>query len=286
MKKIEFNKRGLVIAIMIISFFQSAHSTELWVNGVEYTLYTGSLNAEVTDCLWNKQGEVTILSSVVSTYTYSVTSISSEAFMSCGYITGVVIPEGITEIGVRAFKYCSDLVSVSLPSTLTTFGAEAFRGCTDITEISIPEGITELPMYLFNTCTSLVTVYCYNADPPTVGDSALGAVPTERATLYVPIGSKVLYEVADGWKDFATIIEIDYTGVESVELVTTSPYFDGDNLVIGATSADIPVSIYDINGALIKSFKADSSLNRYAISPIKEGVYIVVIGSKSYKIKR
>lgn len=51
------------------------------------------------------------------------------------------------------------------------------------------------------------------------------------ATLYVPQGTKELYENTDGWKEFRTIVEIDITCIEDIE-----------------GSGRGMVSVYDLNG--------------------------------------
>jgi len=48
-----------------------------------------------------------------------VTSIGSEAFLSCVSLTSVTFGEGIKSIGKRAFNSCSKLTDVTFPESIT-----------------------------------------------------------------------------------------------------------------------------------------------------------------------
>lgn len=51
---------------------------------------------------------------------YTLISMGDDAcFLSEGYITSVIIPEGVTEIGASCFNSCASLERIYLPSTLT-----------------------------------------------------------------------------------------------------------------------------------------------------------------------
>ena len=77
----------------------------------------------------NVSGDITILSSfTVDGNTYSVTSIGSNAFVSCSGMTSISIPVSITRIGEKAFESCSGLTSIVVPSGVTYIGREALGG--------------------------------------------------------------------------------------------------------------------------------------------------------------
>ena len=57
---------------------------------------------------------------------YKVTSIGHEAFMGCGNIKSVVIPNTVTSIGAEAFAGCN--IHVVIPSTVMSIGGGAFYG--------------------------------------------------------------------------------------------------------------------------------------------------------------
>ena len=66
-----------------------------------------------------------------------------------GYITEVVIGEGITYIGTSAFYGFTNITAVSFPSTLTEIGNYAFYGCTALKSVTIPEKVTVIGAYAF-----------------------------------------------------------------------------------------------------------------------------------------
>ena len=97
---------------------------------------------------------------------YPVTSIGNEAFMGCGNITSVTIPNSVTSIGnyafysnlslssvllsdslisigEYAFYYCPLLTAIVIPNTVTTIGSAALASC-DLVSINIPASVTTL----------------------------------------------------------------------------------------------------------------------------------------------
>ncbi len=104
-------------------------------------------------------GDLTIPSSV--TYdgtTYSVTSIGSQAFYSCGGLSSVTIPNSVTTIGDNAFAYCSGLTSVNIPNSVTTIGELAFSFCRGLNSVTIPNSVTSIEAGAFAVCSGLTSV--------------------------------------------------------------------------------------------------------------------------------
>ncbi len=57
----------------------------------------------------------------------SVLSIDDYAFSGNGYVTNVVIPNGVTSIGSHTFHHCNQLVSVTIPSSVTNVSSSLFN---------------------------------------------------------------------------------------------------------------------------------------------------------------
>ena len=57
------------------------------------------------------------------------------AFSRCGFITSVVISEGVTSIGEYAFSECGSLKSITISSSVTTIGSRAFSQCGELQKI-------------------------------------------------------------------------------------------------------------------------------------------------------
>ena len=69
-----------------------------------------------------------------------------------GYVTDLIIPEGVEEIADSALAHCYRLKRIKLPSTLRTIGKYAFAENWALEEIIIPKGVIEIRDYAFLGC--------------------------------------------------------------------------------------------------------------------------------------
>lgn len=75
-------------------------------------------------------------------YEYQMAEIADTAFVRCGNIESLVIPEGVKEIGAGAFADCPNLTAITLPGTLETLsGAGTFSGCVSLKSLHIPQNV-------------------------------------------------------------------------------------------------------------------------------------------------
>lgn len=170
-------------------------------------------------------GGCTSLTSVV--IPNSVTSIGNSAFYGCSDLTSVNIPNNLTSIGDRVFLNCSSLTSVEIPNSVTSIGGYAFFGCSSLTSIEIPKSVTNIGSYAFFGCSSLTSVTMLRDNPVSISSDVF---PNRaNATLYVPVGSKTAYEAADYWKEFKEIVEIETTGIQTVENAQTAEGLETGN---------------------------------------------------------
>ena len=139
-------KRILLFLIGIMSSVSMLAEEYVDNYGIKYTYDSTdpSAGATLTDGKGLNASTFTITASfIVSSVTYSVTSIADEAFAN--KVEGsykdndkpvyVIIPKGITTIGVSAFRKCSNLKLLELPSTLTSIGDGAFRDCGSLVHV-------------------------------------------------------------------------------------------------------------------------------------------------------
>ena len=171
----------------------------------------------------------------------SVTSIGEWAFRRCSGLTSVTIPNSVTSIGDEAFSGCSGLTSIVveegntvydsrencsaiietasntliqgcknsiIPNSVTSIGSSAFEYCSALTSITIPNSVTRIGDYAFYDCDGLTEVTCKAVNLPEMGTSVFKNAPTTAATLYVPGESLELYQAAEQWKEFGTILPI------------------------------------------------------------------------------
>ena len=176
----------------------------------------------------------------------TLTSINTCAFINCSQLKTVVLPETLKSIGWGAFAYCSSLSEINIPNSLQSFSTWSFGGCSSLKNISIPQNITSFPESVFRNCGfesfdipdnitslgrnclnmySLRTVKSYIRDITRISyhEECFGDVTNK--TLYVPNGSKFIYQEYFPWRKFATIEEFDdgHTGepINPLEVIAT-----------------------------------------------------------------
>ena len=118
-----------------------------------------------------------------------------------------VIPQSVTAIG--SFSATGDVV---IPSQITVIGEDAFMFMEGMTSVTIPAGVTAIGKYAFEDCSGLTSVTSLITSPFAIDESVFrnhGHTPS--ATLYVPVGTKALYETTAGWNLFPSIVELEPT---------------------------------------------------------------------------
>lgn len=155
----------------------------------------------------------------------ATTTICENAFRDCKSLTEVVFPEGLFAIFENAFKYCQ-FKEINLPSTLFELEAGAFECCTSVEKI---------------TCKALIPPVnngrnCDIRIGSPFGDDENFAYGIRRdIPVYIPVGTKELYEQSPSWNYFTNFIESDFTtGID--QLPSAPPTFE-----------EAP-SLYNLNG--------------------------------------
>ena len=137
----------------------------------------------------------------------SVTRIEMAAFENCYSLTSVTIPNSVTIIEGYAFSYCNNLPSVTIPNSVTSIGVMAFNNCHSFTSIAIPNSVTSIGGEAFIKCSHLTEVLSMIREPFAISTDCWEEVPTDDIPLYVPKGTKDMYEATEGWNVFKNIIE-------------------------------------------------------------------------------
>lgn len=174
-------------------------------------------------------------------------------------LENLTILESISDIKASSFSECGSIISVN-SCNVKNIGNAAFSTCDKLKVVNLNEGVESLGWYAFDNCKSLETVNLYATTPPTTYDSFHASFPAYM-TLHVPKGIKEIYEKADGWKDFGTIID-DLPNESGIE-----------NILIDNTQ---PIEIYNLEGKCVFS-----GFGNYEL---KSGFYIIRQGSKCKKI--
>lgn len=184
-------------------------------------------NKDKTELLWYPCGKPGASYTVPA----SVTRLFYRSFDEVDALTSVTLPDGLKTIEDYVFYDCPNLVTLNLPSSLESIGFSSLRGikvssmvvpenitelgyyslaeCPELTSVELPSTLTIMDFYVLSSDPKLKTVTCKAANPPaiTAGQHVFENTPIASARLRVPAGSKALYQAAEGWKDFGTIVE-------------------------------------------------------------------------------
>ena len=103
-----------VMTVLIALFSFNANAYDVKIDGIYYNLdkeaktaKVAPLNTQSYDNIYAYSGNVIIPQSIISDgIEYSVVGIDHDAFVSCGNLTSVTIPESVTSIGSHAFYRC------------------------------------------------------------------------------------------------------------------------------------------------------------------------------------
>lgn len=167
----------------------------------------------------------------------TIDSIGKQAFENCGDLESVVLPNCITVLPEACFSFCMSLSEVILPQHLKSIGKDAFSGCA-MSTVTIPAEVTSIAKGAFD-CDDLESVVSLITEPFDLGSSK-SDVFAACETLYVPKGTKALYEAKQGWKEFSHIIESEPTAIHQVlqAPAENAPYYSID----GKQMEDAPQS--------------------------------------------
>lgn len=135
----------------------------------------------------------------------NITTIGIQAFNRCSGLTSVTISDGVTSIGNMAFNNCSALTSITIPDSVISIGKDGFAYCSGLINITIPENVTSIGDTAFGWCSSLTSVTSLSTTPPTSGFYVF--ISTNNCPIYVPSESVDAYNIAKGWKDYASRIQ-------------------------------------------------------------------------------
>lgn len=119
-----------------------------------------------------------------------------------------ILVTGVAQIAKRAFSECGRLKKVEIGGDVCQIGDYAFYGCTSLEEIMIDDSIKVVGANAFGQSPSLKKVYCLRADPPKgridPHSKEWNAFDKDNHSLeiFVPKGSKELYESAPGWSEY------------------------------------------------------------------------------------
>ena len=232
----------------------------------------------------------------VTILTDKLTEIGDDAFNWCSALEEVNIPGKITRIGVGAFFWNLRLRKINIPSTVTRIEKHAFDSAP-LDSIDIPAGVTFIGRNAFWNNSKLQKVYARPIIPPVTTEWTNGdgpylpfhSCPMETAILYVPKGSADAYRTSMVFSEFKNIVELEAwqwpTSISTPTMPTDAykVYGKAGTLHIettGGAQGPVFVNVYGINGQVV--WKGQVT-NRMEV-PLPQGLYVVQIGKRSYKV--
>ena len=175
----------------------------------------------------------------------SVTTIGYAAFWCCTSLTNIDIPNSVTAIGSYAFWLCEQLINVTISNRVTSIDYGTFGGCSNLTSVTIPSSVASIGEGAFRGSPNIREIYSFSKTPAKINYDSFD---NYSSILYVPKGTKSVYQTADYWKNFKYIVETDFTGITEISPDDIEGFDDG--------------AIYDLYGRPVNE-------------PAKGGVYII-----------
>ncbi len=148
-------------------------------------------------------------------------------FVIPGSITVDDVEVPVKEIAPKAFENCTGLVSVTIPANIQVIGDAAFKGCTGLEEIYC---LSAVPIDLSKVFASRTRVMLTRSGEVI---TQFEGIDFETCILYVPAGSKKLYEQAEGWKEFKNIVEMGETAAITIGKSGKASYCGDKSLDFG-----------------------------------------------------
>ena len=226
--------------------------------------------------------------------------IVEDAFTDANYLLEVNLPESLTRIKSFAFANMQNLEKIIIPNNVQIIENDAFSGCPAIKSITIGKSVEKIYSGAFLSSRvdqqhqpneNLTEVISLNPVPPTIiggisvtGNNAFHPTDCENVPLYVPYGCKEAYAAADGWKQFATIIELPKEDESDIfrpldnstcEMTGLPDDFNGE-LVIPSTAVIDGVE-YDVTAIAAEAFK-----NCTDITSVVIGDNITTVGKDAF----
>ena len=86
---------------------------------------------------------------------YGIEKLCFGAFMDCGALTDINLPDSLTVIEVYAFNYCESLDNLEFPDSLAEIGLGSFYRNLSLKKVSLPDKIKTIPKYCFYNCSGM-----------------------------------------------------------------------------------------------------------------------------------
>lgn len=125
-----------------------------------------------------------------------------------------IIPNTVTSLASYCFYKRKGLLNIIIPNSVKSIPDYAFYGCSSLESVEIPNSVTSIGNLSFAWCSSLKRVISHIEEPFSFPQTVFcpwnkeaNAYEENKATLYVPLGTKSQYTNLEGWNTFKKIVE-------------------------------------------------------------------------------
>jgi hypothetical protein len=219
-------------------------------------------------------------------------SFSNGSFPNESKLKNVILPSSIISIGADAFYRCGKLIKIDFPASLTNIANGAFFTCIGLTSISFPTSVVSIGKAAFNYCENLKSIQTNSAIPIELNEdtSPFNGINKSVVVLYVPAGTKNIYQNATVWKDFFNIVEDEMTLENGTmkrgnDKVILFPNPVTESFRISGLEGRAVLTVSDLSGKLM--FSKEIEGNEYIpVNLLAKGMYIVRVTSEEGRIER
>ena len=168
------------------------------------------------------------------------------------------------------FYMCTALKKLKIGNGVKTIGRWAFSGDYSLEYYSAGRAVESIGEEAFSDCTGVTDFYSYSVNPPVCGEQSLDDINKWNCTLYVPAQSSDEYMVANQWKDFFHIEEMEAPEVAEIRLDKTEASIKvGETLQLTAT-----VLPEEAAGAVLTWSSSDESIATVSATGLVKAVSI------------
>jgi len=211
----------------------------------------------------------------------TITTINYGAFYRCTALTDITFPNSVNIIGRCAFRSCNGLKNVIISNSIKTISDSAFMECNGLTDLTIGNTVSYIGTKTFFSCKKIKTITCLGITPPEFGDQSFDYLDA-LTTVYVPASSVAAYKASKWGTMFYSRIKANPT--DDVTSITSGVkvYSTRSEIIVEGTAAREIVTLYSISGKQLKTVV--STGEKLNIPVDKQGIYLVKVGGKTYKV--
>jgi len=211
------------------------------------------------------------------------------ALFTSNSIEKISLPKTLKSIPEWAFTGCAELNSVQISEGTTEIGQEAFMDCTKLKTIHFPSTVEYYKKGILNRCTALDSVIVSRQYPAAITADVFSEIDISKLTLVVPDGTKLMYEIANVWKDFGKIIEKPLVSNKPISPNVSVKLFPNpvdDYLIVERDDSCVGnnLNIFSTNGFIIYNRKITENRTLIDLSSYPKGIYIAIINGEAIKL--